>query len=208
MVCNLQQLSFHPWTPAAQESALSASLSMSEPGATSDSDAQHVSMDTIFIEGFTGMTVIGIHESELHRPQPVRIDLRAGLPRSGACDTDRIGDTIDYAEVRARLQRLLQEHEVRLLEAFAETIAGILVREFGAFWVRVRVTKPHKFEDVEGVGVEIERRAQDFAPAVPLRERSAAMLSLIGAGMVPGAAQVQTGPPAADAARGPAGKKA
>ena len=27
-------------------------------------------MDLIFIEGFTGETVIGIHDSELHRPQP------------------------------------------------------------------------------------------------------------------------------------------
>ena len=158
---------------------------MSEPGASGDSEAERLSMDTIFIEGLTGMTVIGIHDSELHREQPVRIDLRAGLPRSGACDTDRIGDTIDYGEVRARLQRLLVEHQVQLLEALAEAIAGILVREFGAFWVRVRVTKPHKFEDVEAVGVEIERRAQDFPPAVPLREKAGSMLSLIGTGMVP-----------------------
>lgn len=180
---------------------MSASLSSHEPLPSGDIDAQHVAMDTIFIQGLTGMTVIGIHDSELHRRQPVRIDLRAGLPRSGACDTDRIGDTIDYAQVRARLQRLLEEHQVRLLEALAETIACILVREFGAFWVRVRVTKPHKFDDVEAVGVEIERRAQDFPPAVPLRERGTAMLSLIGAGMVvPGVAQSRAEPPATDAA--------
>lgn len=141
-----------------------------------------VPLDLIFIEGFTGQTVIGIHDTELHRPQPVVIDLHAGLVRSRACDTDRIGDTIDYGVVRERLQRLLAEHKVQLLEAFAETIADILIGEFGARWVRVKVVKPRKFDDVQAVGVQIER----FAPPPEATQRSAAVLHLIGAGMVPG----------------------
>lgn len=147
-------------------------------------------MDVIFIDGFVGHTVIGIHDSELHTPQAVRIDLQAGLPRSRACDTDRIGDTIDYGVVRARLLRLLAEHRLQLLEAFAETIADILIAEFGAAWVRVRVTKPRKFDDVEAVGVQIERAATRPAgrgePATPSSTRQAAVLHLLASGMVPG----------------------
>jgi dihydroneopterin aldolase len=139
-------------------------------------------MDLIFIERFTGQTVIGIHDSELHRPQPVVIDLHAGLVRSRACDTDRIGDTIDYGVVRERLQRLLVEHRVQLLEAFAETIADVLINEFGARWVRVKVVKPRKFDDVHAVGVQIERVAAEPEPT----QRGAAVLHLIGSGMVPG----------------------
>ena len=139
-------------------------------------------MDVIFIEGFVGQTVIGIHDSELHVPQPVRIDLRAGLTRSRACDTDRIGDTIDYGLVRARLLRLLVEHRLQLLEAFAETIADILIAEFGAAWVSVKVTKPRKFDDVEAVGVQIEREAPAMLPST----RHAAVLHLLGSGLVPG----------------------
>jgi len=141
-------------------------------------------LDLIFIEGFTAETVIGIHESELHVPQPIRVDLCAGLPRSGACDTDRIGDTIDYAVVRERLLRLFAQHSVQLLEAFAETIAAILVCEFGAHWVRVVVVKPQKFADLHAVGVAIERRVGDF-DCPPSRQRGAPVLSLIGEGMVP-----------------------
>ena len=115
-------------------------------------------LDLIFIEGFTGQTVIGIHDSELHRPQTIRIDLTAGVPRPPACDTDQIGDTIDYGVVRERLQRLLKEHRLTLLESFAQAIADILIGEFGAHWVRVVVVKPRKFDDVESVGVAIERR--------------------------------------------------
>lgn len=117
-------------------------------------------MDVIFIEGYTGQTVIGIHDTELHRPQTIVVDVHAGLPRSKACETDRIGDTIDYGGVRERLQALYRDHRLTLLESFAETIAEMLIVDFGAAWVRVKVVKPKKFPDVDAVGVVIERRAR------------------------------------------------
>lgn len=141
-------------------------------------------MDVIFIEGFTGETIIGIHDSELHRTQPIVIDLHAGVPRAQACSTDRIGDTIDYSVVAERLRRLMREHKLQLLEAFAETVADILLTEFGAHWVRVKVVKPKKFDDVDAVGVLIERSAQ--APADAPAQARGTVLQLIGAGMVPG----------------------
>ncbi|MEJ8853704.1 dihydroneopterin aldolase [Variovorax robiniae] len=143
-------------------------------------------MDVIFIEGFTGDTVIGIHETELHRPQPLVIDVHMGLLRARACDTDRIADTIDYGKVCERLRGLMAEHRLQLLEAFAEAIADIAIGEFGACWVRVKVVKPRKFSDVGAVGVQIERRAP--ASEVPL-SRAGAVLRLIGSGMVPDDAQ-------------------
>ena len=150
--------------------------------ATEAHEAPQAALDLIFIEGLLGPTVIGIHASELHTPQTVRIDLQAGVPRAQACDTDRIGDTIDYGAVRERLHRLLDEHRLQLLEAFAEAIADILLREFGAAWVRVKVTKPRKFDDVEAVGVQIERSARRHSCGTA---RGGAMLRLIGSGMVP-----------------------
>jgi 7,8-dihydroneopterin aldolase/epimerase/oxygenase len=141
-------------------------------------------MDLIFIKGLTGQTVIGIHASELHRPQPLVIDIHAGVPRARACDTDRIGDTIDYSVVRERMLRLLAEHRLTLLEAFAESVADILLGEFGAAWVRVKVVKPNKFGDVAAVGVQIERRAAVGAKP----SGHATVLHLIGSGMVPGKA--------------------
>ncbi len=145
---------------------------------------QAPALDLILIEGFSGRTVIGIHDSELHATQPIVIDLHAGVPRARACDTDRIGDTIDYSVVRERLQRLLAEHRLQLLEAFAEAVADILLDEFGAAWVRVKVVKPNKFDDVAAVGVQIERHAAERPGSA--QHRGAAVLHLIGSGMVPG----------------------
>lgn len=141
-------------------------------------------LDIVFIQGLRGDTIIGIHDGELDRPQPLLIDLQAGLPRARACDTDRIADTIDYSKVRLRLLRLLAEHRLQLLEAFAEAVADILLDEFGAAWVCVTVAKPNKFADVQALGVRIERRAPP-PPASPACS-GAAVLQLIASGMVPG----------------------
>ena len=155
-------------------------------GSAPSHDSPAAPLDLIFIEGFSGETVIGIHESELHAAQLLVIDVHAGVPRPRACDTDAIADTIDYARVRERLQRLLREHRVQLLEAFAETIAKLLIGEFGAAWVRVKVVKPHKFDDVHAVGVQIERFAPELDASTERAQRGAAVLRLIGSGMVPG----------------------
>lgn len=177
---------------AAMETTLTSHHSAREPASTAPFSPPSLPpysqrpaalpLDLIFIEGFVGETIIGIHETELHRAQPLVIDVHAGLARAHACDTDRIGDTIDYGVVCERLRRLLVEHRLQLLEAFAETIADILLREFGANWVRVKVVKPKKFGDVAAVGVQIERRA----PPQDEPSRAAAVLRLIGSGMVPG----------------------
>lgn len=167
------------------ENSLNISTQWSNPATppASRQGEESACLDLIFIEGFVGDTVIGIHETELHRPQPLVIDVHAGLRRARACDTDRIADTIDYGVVCERLRRLLVEHRLQLLEAFAECIAEILIGEFGAAWVRVKVVKPKKFSDVAAVGVQIERMAQvpEDKPA-----RAAAVLRLLASGMVPG----------------------
>jgi 7,8-dihydroneopterin aldolase/epimerase/oxygenase len=135
-----------------------------EPHTSTADSGRHApvgeTMDLIFIEGFEGETVIGINSDELNRPQPVRIDLVASVPRNRACDTDRINDTIDYGAVHEALTRLLASHQVQLLEALAEAITKLLIDTFGAHWVRVVLVKPRKFANVRAVGVAIERRRQ------------------------------------------------
>jgi dihydroneopterin aldolase len=171
--------------------ATSALPAMStEPSAAPNHGAAAEPLDLVFIEGFTGQTVIGIHDNELHTPQPLVIDVVAGLHRVAACDTDEIADTLDYSVLRQRLRQLLAQHRLKLLEAFAEAIADIVLGEFGAAWVRVKVVKPRKFDDALAMGVQIERRARPasaaLAPATPgPATPGATVLRLIGAGMVP-----------------------
>ena len=141
-------------------------------------------MDVILVEGFVGETVIGVHTSEFNVRQPVRIDVAVGVPRNFACSSDRLADTIDYGKIREFLHELLARHTHRLLEALAEEIAQRMLADFGAHWARVAVAKPHKFDDVDAVGVVIERRRR-VAHASENVAREPSLLAHLGAGMFP-----------------------
>ena len=157
---------------------------LSSDDADASRDRRGAPMDVVFVEGFVGRTVIGIHDTELHVEQPVRIDVAAGIPRNFACSTDRLGDTIDYGSIRELLVTMLREHRHRLVEALAESIAQRVLATFHASWVRVAVAKPRKFDDVDAVGVVIERR-RPGAPDRPAFPTERSVLTRLGEGMFP-----------------------
>lgn len=150
------------------------------PFASAAQEAAPAVMDIVFIENFRGETVIGIDDDELHDPQPVTMNLAIGVPSLRACQTDRIQDTVNYAAVREALHALLGMNRVKLLEALAESVAQLLIAGFGAHWVRVQIAKPARFDDVDGVGVVIERR-RDTA-----QNSYAGGYASLGRGLVPG----------------------
>ena len=126
----------------------------------------------------SGQTVIGIHDSELHRPQPLVIDLYAGRAALARLrHRPHRGHHRLRRGARAPALGCCVEHRIQLLEAFAEAIAAILIDEFGARWARVKVIKPHKFDDV-AVGRRADRtfccRRRNRCPSCTTRGRRAA----------------------------------
>ncbi|MDR2678269.1 MAG: dihydroneopterin aldolase, partial [Zoogloeaceae bacterium] len=79
------------------------------------------------------------------------------LPPDNAVDDLRA--TIDYAAVVARLKAELAERRFNLLETLAEWIAALILTEFSAKQVKVRIAKLGVLKDVGRVGVQIERQA-------------------------------------------------
>ena len=114
-------------------------------------------MDIIFIDDLRVSTLIGIYPRERTVPQTVEISLQIGTSSAGAGASDEIGDTIDYAVVVDRLRNVVEHQQFNLLEKLAETIAGLLLDEFGAKWVRVSIAKLGMMRGVRRVGVVIER---------------------------------------------------
>jgi dihydroneopterin aldolase len=115
-------------------------------------------MDTIFIQDLRVTTRIGIYAWERELPQALALDLELGLASDKAFRSDDFADALDYAAVVARLQRYAGEHGHQLLERFAQGVADIVLSEFAASWVRVRVAKPAALAGVKALGVAIERR--------------------------------------------------
>lgn len=114
-------------------------------------------MNTIFIHDFRVPAKIGIYDWERRMPQAVRLDLTIGLASDRAFVTGRFADALDYAAVTTRLREFAAANPHPLLERFAQAIADIVLDEFGAQSVKVRVAKPSALPGVKEVGVEIER---------------------------------------------------
>jgi dihydroneopterin aldolase len=115
-------------------------------------------MNTIFIHDLRLKTRIGVYEWEQHLPQTLRLDVELGLPSDVAFRSDDFGDALDYSAIVKRLQRLAADHPHRLLERFAQAVADIVLIEFNAPWVKVRVAKLAPIAGVRELGVAIERR--------------------------------------------------
>lgn len=120
-------------------------------------------MDKIFLEDLRVEAVIGIWEWERRIRQTVSIDLEMATDVRAAAVSDDIADALDYKGIAKRLQQAVGSAEFRLVESLAESLARIVVTEFGVSWLKLSVSKPGAIEGSRNVGVVIERSAEDFA---------------------------------------------
>ncbi len=114
-------------------------------------------MDIIFLRELKVETLIGVYEWEKRVPQTLQIDLDIALPSSRACQSDDLGDALDYAEIVRHIQGVLASRHFNLLEALAEHISQIILKDFGAPWVKVSVAKLQAIRGSKMVGISIER---------------------------------------------------
>jgi dihydroneopterin aldolase len=114
-------------------------------------------MDVIFIRDLRLDTRIGAYKTERRKVQTLQFELELGRERLQACTTDRLADTMDYAEVVKAIQTVLAEHEFRLLEPLAEAVAQHLLRRFDARSIKLEVSKTGVVPGAGQVGVRIER---------------------------------------------------
>jgi dihydroneopterin aldolase len=122
-------------------------------------------MDTIFLSGLTTECIIGIWDWERRVRQKVIVDIEMAADIRRAAATDSIDDTLDYKRVSKRLLEFIGDSQFQLVETLTERIAEIVVREFGVTWVRVRLNKQGAIRGARDVGIQIERRREDFPAA-------------------------------------------
>src|SRR5689334_21772574 len=117
-------------------------------------------MDTIFIHDFRVETRIGVYDWERQLPQTVRLDIELGMPSEEVFRSGDFSDALDYSMVVKRLQAFAGDHPHQLLERFAQAIADVVLGEFHAPWVKVRVAKLAPVKGIKALGVAIERRTK------------------------------------------------
>lgn len=122
-------------------------------------------MDKIFLSQLSVECIVGIWDWERRVKQTVILDVEMAADIRKAAATDHIDDTIDYKRVAKRLLAFVGESQYQLVETLTEAIAKVIVTEFGVSWVKVRLNKRGAIRGARDVGIEIERRAEDYPGA-------------------------------------------
>jgi dihydroneopterin aldolase len=128
-----------------------------------DDDDASEPLVTIEIVGLSLYTHHGVEEAERTVGQRLVFDLSFDLSQCDATVTDRVEDTIDYADVCQQVALAAQERSYRTLERLCSAIADRMMDRYGADAVTVRATKPEPPIPlpVEEVTVEVWKERAD-----------------------------------------------
>ena len=116
------------------------------------------SIVTIEITGLSLYTHLGVTEEERKVGQRTILDLRLDVGESDATLTDRLEDTVDYAEV-CQTVALVAQQTFHTLERLCSAIADRLLAEYAveSVWVKAAKPEPPIALAVEEVAVEVWR---------------------------------------------------
>jgi 7,8-dihydroneopterin aldolase/epimerase/oxygenase len=124
-------------------------MSSDEPDLPSDEDDDEEYSDdgphtevVVEITGLSLYTHHGVTEAEREIGQRLEFDVSFDVPDCDAVLTDRLEDTVDYAEVCDIVALAATERSYRTLERLAQVIAQRLIERYGCDSVRVRAAKP------------------------------------------------------------------
>src|SRR5215204_7775805 len=118
----------------------------------------------IELRGLSIYTHHGVSEAEQEVGQRLEIDVSFDVPDCDAVLTDRLEDTVDYAEVCDIVALGATERSYKTLERLCHVIAERLMERFACESVHVRAAKPEPPLPiaVEEVAVEVvHERASD-----------------------------------------------
>jgi 7,8-dihydroneopterin aldolase/epimerase/oxygenase len=112
---------------------------------------------SIEVTGLSLYTHHGVGEAEREVGQRLVFDIAFDLDECDATVTDRVEDTVNYAEVCEQVALGAQERSYKTLERLCAAVADRLIDRFGAQSVRVKATKPEPPIPlpVEEVSVEV-----------------------------------------------------
>lgn len=101
--------------------------------------------------------LIGIHDHEKSRRQPVLVNVCAEIPFNPDWASDTYEQTLCYDAIIQMIRKTAGAGHINLVETLAETIAANILEDNRVSNVSVRVEKTGVYEDAAAVGVEIKR---------------------------------------------------
>jgi 7,8-dihydroneopterin aldolase/epimerase/oxygenase len=118
---------------------------------------------TVEITGLSLYTHHGVEQAERDVGQRLVFDLSFEVGNADATVTDRVEDTVDYADVCQQVALAAQERSYKTLERLCSAIADRMLERYDAEQVTVRAAKPEPpiALPVEEVSVEVWKERGD-----------------------------------------------
>lgn len=123
---------------------------------------KEVNLDKIIIRDLLLRGILGIHPHERIEKQDILINIVVETDIRQAAASDNIEDALNYQLLTERIIDHVENAAPLLAEKLVTEIARIVITEFHASKVVVRVEKPAAQRFARSVGIEIERTRADF----------------------------------------------
>jgi dihydroneopterin aldolase len=133
-----------------------------EVDADEDDDGHPEPEVTIEISGLSLFTHVGVTPAEREVGQRLLLDLRLEVIDCDATVTDRVEDTVDYAQVCDTANLVAQQRSYKTLERLCSAIADRLLEHYDVriVWVKAAKPEPPLAFVVSEVSVEVWREAE------------------------------------------------
>ena len=115
-------------------------------------------MDKIHIRDLALRCILGVNPVERREKQDVLINICLHTSTRKAGRTDHFKDAVDYRALKRRIVAFVEGSRYFLVEALAESLAGMCLDDRRVSRADVLVEKPAALRFARTVGVEISRR--------------------------------------------------
>ncbi len=114
-------------------------------------------LDKIYIKDLSLSCIIGCNEEERKEKHRLIVNIVCWVSLSKPGKTDDIADTVDYKNLYLAIVKAVENSSYYLIEALAEHIAKLCLKDLRVKKVKVTVEKPQALKLTTGAGVEIVR---------------------------------------------------
>ena len=123
-------------------------------------------MDAIIIEGLKVDTVVGCFNWERQIIQPLMLDITIQTSLEQASNSDRLEDTLNYAEICEISAQVIQKAQPELIEHAAILVLEALFTTYASIEsIMITIRKPAIIAQANSVGIRLERHRNDFRPS-------------------------------------------
>ncbi len=113
--------------------------------------------DKVIITNLRARGILGIHDWERTTPRDIVINAAMFVDTWAAAQSDDIADCVNYSEMAKKLRAHAESAARMTVEALANDLAEICLREPRVVKIILRVDKPGAVPEAESVAVEVER---------------------------------------------------